>query len=95
MRTVACPPCTLTPSDDTSTLDAAIALSRATDFESDAVAQLAAAPAEAQDEASRRPAAPRKDGPWFGVMVPPRADAAPAVKVGAMGLAVVIDRALP
>ena len=34
-------------------VDVAIALSRATDFESDAVAQLAAAPAEAQDEASR------------------------------------------
>ncbi|HEX8027606.1 MAG TPA: M28 family peptidase [Vicinamibacterales bacterium] len=45
---------------------------------------LAAATAAAgQDEAARRPAATRKDGPWFGVMLPPRADAAPAVKVGA------------
>lgn len=34
-------------------VDAAIALSRATDFEADAVAQLAAVPAEAQDDASR------------------------------------------
>ena len=39
-----------------------------------------AAPAIAQDEA-RRPAA-RKDGPWFGVMLPPKAGATPAVKVG-------------
>jgi len=39
-----------------------------------------AAPAIAQDEA-RRPAA-RKDGPWFGVMLPPKASASPAVKVG-------------
>jgi hypothetical protein len=36
-----------------------------------------------QDEAARRPAAARKDGPWFGVMLPPKASAAPAVKVGA------------
>ena len=38
------------------------------------------APALAQDEA-RRPAAP-KDGPWFGVTLPPKAGATPAVKVG-------------
>ena len=37
--------------------------------------------ASAQDEAARRPAA-RKDGPWFGVMLPPKASASPAVKVG-------------
>jgi hypothetical protein len=41
-----------------------------------------ALPASGQDEAGRRPAA-RKDGPWFGVMLPPKASAAPAVKVGA------------
>lgn len=41
-----------------------------------------AASAQGQDEAARRPAA-RKDGPWFGVMLPPKAAAAPAVKVGA------------
>ena len=38
--------------------------------------------ASAQDEAARRPA-PRKDGPWFGVTLPPRASAEAAVKVGA------------
>src|SRR5215218_2110138 len=38
--------------------------------------------ASAQDEGGRRAALPRKDGPWFGVMVPPKADAAAAVKVG-------------
>ena len=38
------------------------------------------APALAQDEA-RRPAAP-KDGPWFGVTLPPKAGATTAVKVG-------------
>jgi hypothetical protein len=37
-------------------------------------------PAVAQDQA-RQPAA-RKDGPWFGVTLPPTAAAAPAVKVG-------------
>ena len=41
-----------------------------------------AASAWAQDEATR--AAPaRKDGPWFGVTLPPKAGAAPAIKVGA------------
>ena len=40
----------------------------------------ASAAAKVQDEAGRRAA--RKDGPWFGVMLPPRADAAAAVKVG-------------
>ena len=40
------------------------------------------APAVAQDEPARRPAA-RKDGPWFGVTLPPRAGADVAVKVGA------------
>ena len=34
-----------------------------------------------QDEARRAPTA-RKDGPWFGVVLPPRADSAAAVKVG-------------
>jgi hypothetical protein len=43
---------------------------------------LLASPAGAQDEA-RRPVTPRKDGPWFGVMLPPKASSAPAVKVGA------------
>jgi hypothetical protein len=38
--------------------------------------------ASAQDEAARRPA-PRKDGPWFGVTLPPRASSEAAVKVGA------------
>jgi hypothetical protein len=42
-----------------------------------------AVPASAQDEAARRPAPARKDGPWFGVMLPPTAASAPAVKVGA------------
>lgn len=41
-----------------------------------------ALPATAQDEGARRPASARKDGPWFGVMLPPKASAAPAVKVG-------------
>ena len=41
---------------------------------------LAAGPAAGQDEA-RRPA-PRTDGPWFGVALPPRAGAAAAVRVG-------------
>ena len=41
-----------------------------------------AAPASAQDEPARRPA-PKKDGPWFGITLPPKANAAPAVKVGA------------
>jgi hypothetical protein len=37
--------------------------------------------ASAQDDAPR--AAPtKKDGPWFGVALPPKAGAAPAVKVG-------------
>ena len=40
-----------------------------------------ASPALAQDEAARRPAL-RKDGPWFGVTLPPKASTAPAVKVG-------------
>jgi hypothetical protein len=40
-----------------------------------------ALPAAAQDEPARRPPA-KKDGPWFGVMLPPKAGAAPAVKVG-------------
>jgi len=40
-----------------------------------------AIPASAQDEPARRPAA-RKDGPWFGVTLPPRAGADVAVKVG-------------
>ncbi len=35
-----------------------------------------------QDEAPRA-AAMRKDGPWFGIALPPKASAAPAVKVGA------------
>ena len=41
-----------------------------------------ASPVSAQDEAARRPAAARKDGPWFGVMVPPFGGQAAAVKVG-------------
>ena len=40
-----------------------------------------ALPAAAQDEPARRPA-PRKDGPWFGLTLPPSAPA-PAVTVGA------------
>ena len=40
-----------------------------------------ASPALAQDEAARRPVA-RKDGPWFGVTLPPKAGTAAAVKVG-------------
>jgi hypothetical protein len=36
----------------------------------------------AQDEASR-PAAARREGPWFGVTLPPRPGTAPAVRVGA------------
>ena len=43
---------------------------------------VAALPASAQDDAGPRRAA-RSDGPWFGVAVPPRTGAAPAVKVGA------------
>ena len=43
---------------------------------------LLATPAFAQDEAARRPAA-KKEGPWFGVTLPPKSGAAPAVKVGA------------
>lgn len=43
---------------------------------------LPAAPAAAQDDGpARRPAA-RTDGPWFGVTLPPKLSAAPAVKVG-------------
>lgn len=38
-------------------------------------------PAAAQDDA--RATVPSKDGPWFGVMLPPKAASAPAVKVGA------------
>jgi hypothetical protein len=41
-----------------------------------------ALPASAQDEPGRSAAA-RKDGPWFGVMLPPPATSAPAVRVGA------------
>lgn len=40
-----------------------------------------AIPAFAQDEPARRPAA-RKDGPWFGVSLPPKTGADVAVKVG-------------
>jgi len=40
-----------------------------------------AIPVFAQDEPARRPAA-RKDGPWFGVTLPPKAGADVAVKVG-------------
>lgn len=40
-----------------------------------------AVPVLAQNEAARRPAA-RKDGPWLGVTLPPRASTEPAVKVG-------------
>jgi hypothetical protein len=40
-----------------------------------------AIPSSAQDEPARRPAA-RKDGPWFGVTLPPKAGADVAVKVG-------------
>ena len=40
-----------------------------------------ALPAAAQDETARRSTA-SKDGPWFGVMQPPKAGASPAVKVG-------------
>jgi hypothetical protein len=47
------------------------------------VAVSIAVPSFAQDEAARRATAARKDGPWFGVMLPPKAAAAPAVKVGA------------
>jgi hypothetical protein len=39
------------------------------------------ASSSAQDEPARRPAA-KKDGPWFGVSLPPRASADAAVKVG-------------
>ena len=43
-----------------------------------------ALPVSAQEDApARRPAAARKDGPWFGVTLPPKASSAPAVKVGA------------
>jgi Peptidase family M28 len=41
-----------------------------------------ASPAAAQDEA-RRPAPAGKNGPWFGVALPPKASASPAVNVGA------------
>jgi len=41
-----------------------------------------ASPALAQDEPARRPAA-KRDGPWFGITLPPKANAAPAVNVGA------------
>ena len=41
-----------------------------------------AVPAFAQDEPARRPA-PKTDGPWFGVTLPPKASADAAVKVGA------------
>ncbi|HEX6162717.1 MAG TPA: M28 family peptidase [Vicinamibacterales bacterium] len=49
-----------------------------------AAAMLLMAPsiASGQDEIARRPAA-KREGPWFGVMLPPRAGAAPAVTVGA------------
>lgn len=40
-----------------------------------------ATPAAGQDEPARRPS-PKKDGPWFGVTLPPRASADAAVKVG-------------
>src|SRR6185503_7227449 len=46
-----------------------------------ALAVALAVPAFAQDEPARRPAA-RKDGPWFGVTLPPKTGAAAAVKVG-------------
>jgi hypothetical protein len=36
-----------------------------------------------QDEGPARREPPRKDGPWFGLTLPPKAGAAPAVKVGA------------
>ena len=39
------------------------------------------APAAAQDEPAAAPA-PRKEGPWFGVTLPPKAGGAPAVRVG-------------
>lgn len=39
--------------------------------------------ANAQDEGPRRAAPIRKDGPWFGVTLPPKANSAPAVRVGA------------
>jgi hypothetical protein len=41
-----------------------------------------AASASAQDEEAVRAAPARKDGPWFGVTLPPKAGAAPAVRVG-------------
>ena len=41
------------------------------------------ASAFAQDEGADRAAPARKDGPWFGVTLPPKAGAAPAVRVGA------------
>src|SRR6478672_4476914 len=41
-----------------------------------------ASTALAQDEPRRAPAA-KKDGPWFGVMLPPKSNAAAAVNVGA------------
>jgi len=41
-----------------------------------------ASTAAAQDEPRRAPAT-KKDGPWFGVMLPPKANADVAVKVGA------------
>ncbi len=40
-----------------------------------------ALPASAQDTVAPAPAA-RKDGPWFGLTLPPRAGEAPAVRVG-------------
>jgi hypothetical protein len=46
-----------------------------------ALVGMLASSALAQDE-TRRPGPPRKDGPWFGVTLPPKAAAAPAVKVG-------------
>jgi hypothetical protein len=59
------------------------------------VAITLAAPVFAQDEPARRPAA-RKDGPWFGVTLPPRTNVDAAVKVGSRPpRPVAADRASP
>lgn len=43
---------------------------------------ISAVPVLGQDEV-RRPPAARKEGPWFGIMLPPKANSDAAVKVGA------------
>jgi hypothetical protein len=50
-----------------------------------------ASPVLGQDEGPRRTTAARKDGPWFGVALPPGTGAAPAVKVGPRAVRPVTD----